>query len=42
MVDLTVADGNLILHVRGANMTLPAECVPLNRLVLGDFYSSPS
>jgi len=23
-------------------LTLPAECVPLNRLVLGDFYSSPS
>ena len=23
-------------------MTLPSECVSLNRLVLGDFYSSPS
>jgi hypothetical protein len=23
------------------DVTLPSECVPLNQLVLGDFYSSP-
>jgi type I restriction enzyme S subunit len=28
--------------IKSLKLTLPSECVPLSRLVLGDFYSSPS